>query len=783
MRPSLRPLLASALAALLLATPGAGQMPGGRGVDTDLQRAQFTSVMLGVVRAQISEWMDVWQSGSVDQLARRYSPTATIVPPGGRPVQGPDEIAEFSAASMALASDAALSITDFDASEGIAYMYGPYTFAPRHAGEQHATGHHVTLLQRDGRTWRIRAQLYRHDGAPSFFPTGGPLPVPAAMAAAAPAAPIQNDAMITLAALRNAWSNGDVRGALALFTHDALLQLPTSSAAARGELLHAELAEAMGSFRALHTVLVDFGQAERISFLVGRYYLEPRSGRAQDGTFIVVLARQQGGRSIRSLVFTPAVEPAAVEGAAMAAPRALPVDTPPRPARPPLGAAAIAHVDSLFAPYARGDTPGCAISILHGGDVVLRRGYGFADIAGAARITTATPFYAASVSKQFAAFAVALLADQGRLSLDDDVRRWIPEVPEYGRIITVRHLIHHTSGLRDYLALLGLAGWPADGTLTYAEFLELVGRQRALNFEPGSQFLYSNTGYVLLSVLVERVTGQSLREFAAEQIFTPLGMTSTVFRDDHRMAVDGMALGYARLPDGAWREFVPRFDVVGDGGLYTTADDLARWAGNFMDRRVGGAAVHSLIHTTGRLNSGDELEYAFGLTIGRHRGVPIVQHGGSYAGYRTFFARFPDDEVAVVTLCNAATANPSLLALRSAEVLLDGRFAPRPEIPATSPQQDGVRLQAEYAVSPARLADYIGTYVSDELSATWRIDLSHGMLVLIRPLSPLQPLRAIDEDVFGFGTSRLRFARDASGHVTNMYLDAGRVRGIAFDAR
>jgi CubicO group peptidase (beta-lactamase class C family)/ketosteroid isomerase-like protein len=786
-------MLAPAVAVLLAVTPAAAQnpggLPGGRGVDTDVQRAQFTGVMLGVVRAQIGEWMDLWQAASPELLARHYTSTATLVPPGGRPVQGPEELAGFAAVSMATISDAGLTITDFDASEGIAYMYGAYSFTPRRAGELLATGHHVTLLQREGRAWRMRAQLYRPDGNRTPFPTNGSGAAASALAAAAPGAtPMQHDAMLTLASLRTAWSNGDVKAAASLFAPDALLHLPSSADAARGEMLVAELAEAIGSSRALHTALIDFGQAERLSFLIGRYYLEPRDGRAQDGSFILVLAGQAGRRRIRSLVFTPATSAAtptaaaAATGVPAASPPVQPSDTPPaRPARAPLDAAAAARIDAVFADFNGDGSPGCALAVVRHGDVVLRRGYGLADIASRARITPQTSFYAASVSKQFTAFAVALLADQGRLSLDDDVRRWIPEVPDFGRTITIRHLIHHTSGLRDYLALLNLAGWATDGLLSHAEFLELVGRQRALNFEPGTQYLYSNTGYVLLSVLVERVTGRSLREFAAADIFAPLGMTSTVFRDDHRMAVNGAALAYAPLPDGGWRVLVPRFDVVGDGGLYTTVEDLARWERNFIERTVGGESVASLIHTRGRLSNGSDVDYAFGLTVSRHRGVPIVQHGGSYAGYRTFFARFPDDGLALATLCNTATANPSQLALRAAEVLLGDRLGERPTADAAPGAAARAADEPQYIVDVAKLRDYVGTYGSAELDATWRFDASDGALVLVRPFTPIQPLRAIDDDVFGFGAARVRFERDASGRVTHLVVDAGRVRGIRFD--
>ena len=245
------------------------------------------------------------------------------------------------------------------------------------------------------------------------------------------------------------------------------------------------------------------------------------------------------------------------------------------PAATPLeGQATNPRVDSIFANFDKRDSPGCAVAVVNGGQPVFAKGYGMASLEHDLPITPTSAFYAASVSKQFTAFAVAMLAQQGKLSLDDDIRKWMPEVPDFGKTITVRHLIHHTSGLRDYFGLLGMTGWPNDGPITEARFLDLVSRQKALNFEPGSRHLYSNTGYVLLSILVKRVSGQTLREFADQAIFGPLGMSNSRFRDDHTMLVKNRAFAYSPRA-GGWQMNIPGFDVVGDGGLFTTVEDLA----------------------------------------------------------------------------------------------------------------------------------------------------------------------------------------------------------------
>ncbi len=380
------------------------------------------------------------------------------------------------------------------------------------------------------------------------------------------------------------------------------------------------------------------------------------------------------------------------------------------------------RVDSIFAAFAKRDSPGCAVSVVDSGRTVFAKGYGMASLEHDVPITPSSAFYAASVSKQFTAFAVALLAQQGKLSLDDDIRKWIPEVPNFGKTITVRNLIHHTSGLRDYFGLLGMTGWPSDGPLTEARFLDLVSRQKALNFDPGARHLYSNTGYVLLSILVKRVSGQSLREYADQAIFGPLGMTNSHFRDSHTTLVKNRALAYS--PTGnTWEMDVPGFDVVGDGGLFTTVDDMAKWARNFDDHTVGGDELAARVLTRGRLTSGDSIPYAFGLSHGVYRGQPIIEHGGAYGGYRTQLLRFPAQHFAVVTLCNASTANTGQLSQSVADVYLGDRLAPVTAASAPA-SASTVRLSRE------QLARYAGMYWDGKNEVLRRIEVRDSILAI-----------------------------------------------------
>ena len=358
------------------------------------------------------------------------------------------------------------------------------------------------------------------------------------------------------------------------------------------------------------------------------------------------------------------------------------------------------RVDALFASWTGPRTPGCAVSVMRGGDVVFARGYGGANLEYDVPITPSTVFHVASVSKQFTALAVALLVADGEVSWDDDVRRYVPELPDFGTPITLRHLAHHTSGIRDQWAMLQMAGWRWGGdVIRQSDVMDLLSRQTALNFVPGSDYLYSNSGYTLLAVVVERVSGQSLRAFTSARLFGPLGMTRTVFRDDHTMLVRDRAYAYSRDGFGRYRLSIPDFAIVGASSLFTTVEDLARWNRNFTSEEVGGPDALRQLQARGALDDGARLSYAFGLVHGSHRGRPTIGHGGTDAGYRSEFLRFPDEDLAVAVLCNTDRASPARLALDIADVFLPpppGAAAPsreasppsappRPRAPAAGP--------------------------------------------------------------------------------------------------
>ena len=295
---------------------------------------------------------------------------------------------------------------------------------------------------------------------------------------------------------------------------------------------------------------------------------------------------------------------------------------------------AVPAVDALFADYDSTASPGCALGVIRDGEFVYRRGYGMANLEHDIPISSRSVFRIGSTSKQFTAAAVALLAEAGELSLDDPLRRHFPEFPEWADEITVRQMIHHSSGLRDYLTLAELAGRGGDADSYSNEWvLQLLSRQQALNFPPGSSYLYSNSGYLLLAHLVQRVSGQSLKQYSAERIFAPLGMSDSHFHDDHTHIVPRRAAGYAPTGEG-FRISMTTLDMVGDGGVYTTVDDLLAWDRNFYDNRLGrgGPELIRQLTTPAALNDGEPLDYAFGLMVRDYRGLPTVSHGGAFVG-------------------------------------------------------------------------------------------------------------------------------------------------------
>jgi CubicO group peptidase (beta-lactamase class C family) len=396
------------------------------------------------------------------------------------------------------------------------------------------------------------------------------------------------------------------------------------------------------------------------------------------------------------------------------------------------------RVDSVFVALDKPTSPGCALGIYNAGEIAYTRGYGSANLEHGIAITPRTVFDLGSTSKQFTAMSVTLLEQDGKLSLDDDVRRWIPELPAYAKPVTIRQLVHHTSGLRDYLTLMWLRGVNFDGVTTAGDALSLIVRQREANFEPGSEYLYSNSGYFLLSEIVRRARGKTLAEFARERIFDPLGMRVTHYHDDHTMIVPIRATGYALRDSAHFQISMSGFEQIGDGSVMTTVEELALWDRNFYDGRVGGRALLEAMHVPARLTSGRTLEYASGLVVGQYRGLRTVRHGGSWAGYRAELLRFPEQRTSVAVLCNYSRSGPGRLAQRVADVIL------RPQLsPAVAAGQSASPERSTAAPAGTDISRYVGVFrnaVTDDIRTvssrgdTLHADYGDGELSVLRPL-------------------------------------------------
>lgn len=434
----------------------------------------------------------------------------------------------------------------------------------------------------------------------------------------------------------------------------------------------------------------------------------------------------------------------------------------------------VTKVDAVFSRWTS-QTPGCAVGVAQGGKSILEKSYGMADLEHDVATTPDTIFEAGSVSKQFTAAAVLLLAQEGKLSLDDPARKYVPELPDYGAPLTIRHMLQHTSGLRDWGEVAGIAGWPRTTRAhTHAHVLDIVSRQKALNFPSGTQWSYSNTGYNLAAVIVSRVSGKPFAEFSQERIFGPLGMTHTSWRDDYTRIVKGRAIAYSQVGSG-FRTNMPFENVYGNGGLLTTVGDLLKWNENFVTPKVGDAAFLRIEQEPGKFNDGKAHDYALGLYVRPYKGVPEVSHSGSTAGYRAHLARYPRQHLSVAVLCNVSSGQATQYAMNVADMYLGSAI--KDTAPAASP----ARPQAAPFTADAKdLAGYAGRYYSDDAEVSYEITVEGDDLVIKRRPDTIIRLRATKKDEFSSGAGTVVFLRDTSGQVNEFSLRGGRVFDMRF---
>jgi CubicO group peptidase (beta-lactamase class C family) len=397
------------------------------------------------------------------------------------------------------------------------------------------------------------------------------------------------------------------------------------------------------------------------------------------------------------------------------------------------------EIDALFTDYGAG-TPGCALGVMRDGEFAYRQGYGMANLEHDIPLTPSSVFRIGSTSKQFTAAAIALLAERGQIRLDDPIAGHFPEFPAWANEITVMNLVNHSSGIRDYLQLTWLQGLVNDADYYSDDYvIELLARQQETNFPPGTEYLYSNSGYLLLAQLVQRVSGQSLKEYAAANIFGPLGMADSHFHDDHTHIVPGRASGYAPREDG-FRISQTTLDMVGDGGVYTSVDDLLSWERNFAANRLGGGDDFiDLLTTPGTFRDGRPMDYAFGLAVETYRGLDVVHHGGAFVGYRAMFMRFPAERLALTLLCNRSDVEPEAKAFAVADILLAERLAPFD----TTADATG-----DFRMDEAELVRLAGDFWNEEEGFAAETALEDGTLWAVHSAERRNELKPVGENRF-----------------------------------
>lgn len=399
-------------------------------------------------------------------------------------------------------------------------------------------------------------------------------------------------------------------------------------------------------------------------------------------------------------------------------------------------------IDSLFLSWNQPDHPGGAVGIMKNGRVVYSKAFGLASLEYLVPNSPGTRFNIASVSKQFTCMGIVLLDLQGKLSIDDDIRKHLPELPDFGDTITIRHLMHHTSGLRSLHALLGLAGWRGDDSRTNEDLLRLMKKQKDLNFPPGEEYLYCNTGYMFMADIIERISGEAFADWMLDHVFLPLGMIHTYVEDDYTRVVPSNATSYFGSDESDFSRAVEFWGYVGSGNIHSTTGDLMSWLGYYYNPPEGWEDAFARMQTPGILNKGDTLDYAFGIVVDAYRSFRRLQHGGSIGGYRSLVQAYPDEELNLVLLSNFSSSGIGFRMNRMADLMLGLE---------TEEEAGGLITESSIKsiqVSGSELEKYTGFYWSEEANHSRRIYLKEDTLRYYRSESSESKLLAIGTDSF-----------------------------------
>lgn len=443
-------------------------------------------------------------------------------------------------------------------------------------------------------------------------------------------------------------------------------------------------------------------------------------------------------------------------------------------------------IDSIFAGY---DSlkPGVAIAIVKDGKIDYKKGYGLANLDHDIPITSQTKFHIASVSKQFTAFAIYLLNSKGKLSLEDDIRKYIPELPPYSKVIKIKHLLAHTSGLRDQWALLTLAGWQMEDIITTEQILKLLSTQKELNFETGSQFGYCNSGYTLMAEIVKRISGESFSEFTRKNIFIPLGMNNTLFNEDLHQVIKNRATSY-ELVKGSYQEKRLNYSTAGATSLTTTVEDLAKWVSNFENPVVGNKELIKNFTEVSQYDNGnpviwaarpgDTTFHAKGQLHWKHKGLAVISHGGHDAGFRAVLMRFPENNLAIITLSNNEHYQMLGKVLPVAELYLKDQFK-ETEAPVSAAANTKPKKAEPFNNI---ITNYTGIYKNEALAAEYTIRVKDDKLIMTHPRLSDIVLTETGADKFSGVNSfsfEMSFVRE-SGKITGFTISNFGVKNLLF---
>lgn len=417
---------------------------------------------------------------------------------------------------------------------------------------------------------------------------------------------------------------------------------------------------------------------------------------------------------------------------------------------------------AIFKQYNNSNGPGCAIAIIQNDSVIFEKGYGMANLEYDIPITPATVFDIASVSKQFAGLAISTLIDQKKIFPDDDIRKYLPDVPDFGKTITIRHLVHHTSGLRDWPEALSVAGWRWDEVYSFEDIMRMVRHQKELDFEPGEKYSYSNTGYNLLAAIVKKVSGKSFREWTDENIFKPLQMNSSHFQDDYTKIIRNLAYSYTP-GNNEFLKVPGSLTAYGSSSLFTTVQDLSKWVINFDKQIALKNPVYTNMLTEGTLNNGEKVHYGYGLGTGENQKLKTISHTGSWAGYKTILINYPTEKLSIIILSNSDDFNVNKYASDVADLFLKDKFKSDDKVADQIKDAPTIKLDSLLAKK------YTGTYLLRP-GKVITLTLENGRLMTQATGEEKFPTDAKSDSTIwidAYGSS-MTFVKDKTGNVNTL---------------